>query len=130
MADTPANPVQTTGGDFDRLFKVLGFDPGKEIGPKTEPQGGGVFAEAMREVVAERTKANKEKAVVLIKQAIDLKAKWDEEEKKFLASKKKFFKDFGKVINRIEALARGESLANVEAKEKEAENKDKGGDGE
>ena len=123
MADT-ANPA-TTGGDFERLFKVLGFDPSKDVGPKNEISGGGVFAEAMKEVVAERTKANKEKAVVLIKQAIDLKAKWDEEEKKFASAKKKFFKDFGKVINRIEALARGESLANVEAKEKEQEGKDK-----
>ena len=113
-----------TGGDFDRLFKVLGFDPGKDVGPKGEIGGGGVFAEAMKEVVKERTEANKVKAVVLIKQAIDLKAKWDEEEKKFLGSKKKFFKDFGKVLNRIEALSRGESLANVEAKEKEQQEKE------
>ena len=124
-----ADPMQTTGGDFDRLFKVLGFDPGKDVGPKDLPsEGGGVFADAMREVVKERSEANKAKAVVLIKQAIDLKAKWDEEEKKFLASKKKFFKDFGKVVNRIEALARGETLANVEAnekaKEQEKENKE------
>ena len=127
MADNPVPPVQTTGGDFDRLFKVLGFDPGKDVGPKTLPDGGGVFAEAMREVVKERSEANKAKAVVLIKQAIDLKAKWDDEERKFLASKKKFFKDFGKVVSRIEALARGETLANVEAKEKEQENQGKDG---
>jgi hypothetical protein len=127
MGDT-TNPAQA--GDFDRLFKLLGFDPAKEVGPKDEPQGGSVFAEAMREIVAERTKANKEKAVVLIRQAIELKGKWEDEERKFLVAKKKFFKDFGKVMTRIEALARGESLASVEAKENAEKTNEKTNDSE
>lgn len=106
--------------DFDRMIKVLGFDPSKELGPKTETGAScSVFAEAMREVVKERTDANKAKAVVLIKQLIDLKAKWDEEERKFFASRKKFKKEYDKAVNRVEAVARGETLANVEAKEAE-----------
>lgn len=128
MADNNNPPVtgQQVDDQFGRLFKVLGFDPSKEIGPK-DSAGGSVFTEAMKEVVKERAEANKVKAVVLIKQSIDLKAKWDEEEKKFLASKKKFFKDFGKVMNRIEALARGESLANVEAREQQENQQNEGG---
>ncbi len=117
--------AETTGSEFDRLYKVLGFDPSKDVGPKDAIYGIGVFAEAMREVVKERTDANKSKAVILIRQAIDLKAKWDEIERNFMGSKKKFFKEFVPVVNRIEALSRGETLANVEAKEKEKESKDK-----
>jgi hypothetical protein len=109
----------TAPNEFEKLFKILGFDPSKEVGPKETIVGGGVFAEAMKEVVKERTEANKAKAVVLIKQAIDLKANWDEQEKKFLAAKKKFFQDFGKTVNKIESLSRGETLAHVEAKEVE-----------
>lgn len=125
MSDTNTPPTPPAApNEFDRLFKLFGFDPSKEVGPKEEIKGLGLFADAMKEVVAERTKANKEKAVVVIKQAIDLKAKWDDEEKKFLAAKKKFFKEFGKVMGRIESLARGESLANVEAKEQEEGKKD------
>lgn len=116
-------PPSSSGAEFDRLFKTIGFDPSKEVGPREDVKGGGLFAEAMKEVVAERTKANKDKAIVVIKQAIDLKAKWEEEEKKFNSAKKKFFKEFNKVMSRIEALSRGESLANVEAKEQEGDGK-------
>jgi hypothetical protein len=112
---------QTAGAEFDRLFKTLGFDPSREVGPKEEVSGSGLFAEAMKEVVKERTEANKVKAVAVIRQVIDLKAKWDEEERKFNSAKKKFFKEFDKALKRIEGMARGENLASVEAKEKEEE---------
>jgi len=110
MADN-VNPSE----QFERLFKVLGFDPSKDVGPKTgEAAAANVFASAMKEVVAKRAAANQAKAVVLVEQLIAQKEKWDEEERKFMGSRKKFFKDFGKALNKIEALARGETVTSAE----------------
>lgn len=102
----------------DRLTKVLGFDPAKS-------GGGGVFQEAMEEVNKKRADAYKAKAVALIEQAMDLRQKMDDAERQFNAQKKKFEKELGKLVNRIEGLAGGKSPAQIEAEEKEKESQEK-----
>jgi predicted RNA-binding Zn ribbon-like protein len=101
-------------GNIERLTKVLGFDPAKA-------SGGNVFSEALNEVQKKRTEATKAKAMELIESAIKLREEMDGLERQFGGQKKKFEKELGKVLNRIESMARGLSPSQAEAQEKEAE---------
>lgn len=117
---------QDMASSLDRLQKLLGFDPNKQVGPTGEgSEAGGAFSEALKQVVKKRQEANTAKAVALLEQALDVQGKWLDEKRKFASVEKKMAKEFSKLLNRIEALARGESIASVEAAEKEQEQKDK-----
>lgn len=102
----------------ERLTKVLGFDPAKNA-------GGGVFAKAMDEVKKKREEAALSKATALIEQAMDLRQKMDDAERAFNVQKKKFEKELGKLVGRIEGLAGGKTPAQIEAEEKERESQEK-----
>lgn len=97
MSEAKKDPVE-------RLAGLLGFDPAK---PDTGDSG--VLAEAMAEVKKERAEAAKKKATELIRTAIELRSKFDAVEKKFNEEKARFNKELGKVINRIEAMAKGQA---------------------
>lgn len=98
----------------ERLTKVLGFDPARS-------SGGSVFQEAMEEVNKKRVEANKARAIALIEQAVELRHKMDEAQRQFNAQTKKFEKELGKLVSRIEGLAGGKSPAQIEAEAAEAE---------
>lgn len=89
----------------ERLTSALGFDPAKKV------TGAGVFKEALKEVTKKRDEANKTKAIELIEKAIGIREKIDAAEKQFLSQKKKFDKELGKLLNGIEAMAKGSEPA-------------------
>lgn len=99
---------------IDRLCKVLQYDPAKQSGSNSS-----VFNKALQAVQERRDKEIQAKAEELLQQAIDLRCKMDESERQFNANKKKFEKELGKLVNRIEAYSRGESSSAVDAKETE-----------
>lgn len=94
---------QNQDRNVDRLAALLGFDPARES------PADGVFAEAMREINEERARAQKERASQLIRQAIALREQMHHAERQFESQRRKFHKDLGKLVARIEALAAGKA---------------------
>ena len=105
--------VQAQGKNIERLTKILGYDPAKQHG------GAGVFTEALKELQEESDKQVKEQAKGLLAKAIDLRRKMNERVRTVNSEVKKFDKELGKLLNKIEAFSKGSSLADMEAQEKE-----------
>jgi hypothetical protein len=103
---------------------VLGYNPTKET-PTVDTEAGGVFAQALKKVKQQKIDAALESATKLIESAVVCQAKWEDVERKFNDEKKKFHKELGKIVGKIGALARGESLASIEAKAAEEKDNDK-----
>lgn len=101
------------GKNIERLTRILGYDPVKQHG------GPNVFGEALKELQEESDKQVKEQAKGLLAAAIDLRKKMNERQRTVQSEVKKFDKELGKVLNKIEAFSKGSSLAEVEAQEKE-----------
>lgn len=99
----------------DRLSKALGYDPAKQSGNGSE-----VFQNALKKIQKKRDEELEAKAEELLQKAIDLRMKMDEADRQFNSQKKKFDKELGKLLSRIEAFSRGESPAAIDAKEAEA----------
>lgn len=108
-----SNGQSNVSQSVDRLSRVLGFDPARKGGT-------GVFADALEVVNKKRAEAAKDKAVGLIEQAITLREQMAQAENTFNAQKKKFEKELGKLVGRIEALAGGKSPSQIEADERDA----------
>jgi hypothetical protein len=106
--------VQQTGKNIDRLTKILGYDPAKQHGGPT------VFSDALKELQEEQDEAVKGQAKELLSAAIGLRKKMNEKVRTVNSEMKKFDKELGKLLNKIEAFSKGANLAEVEAQEKEA----------
>jgi len=88
--------------NVERLVSVLGFDPAKSGGD------GSIIQEALKEIKDEEAKAKKAKAKEQLLKAAELRKKMVEAKKQFDGQMKKFDKELGKVLNQIEATARGQ----------------------
>ncbi len=69
-----------------------------------------ILAEALEEISKERAEKRKEAAKELIRKALDLKEQKDKAKKEFLAKDKKWEKELGKVMSRLERMAQGKPL--------------------
>jgi hypothetical protein len=125
MADENQNP----NDPLARLIKLVGFHPTKET-PVADPSVGGVFAQALLNVKKKKEAAALDSATKLFELAFDNQTKWEEVERQFFAQKKKRDKEFAKIVGKIEALARGESLSSIEAKAAEKAEKEEPKDAE
>lgn len=79
-----------------------------------------VLQEALKEVAKEDSEARKGKAKEMIRKALDLKRQMDEAERKFTSEKKKWDKELGKTLNRLNNMANNRPLEEGEEKEKES----------
>ena len=77
-----------------------------------------VLAEAMKEVAEEEAAKKKEAAKELLRKAKSLEAQMNQSEKNFLAEKKRFDKELGKVLNRLKNMAAGRPIDEGEEAEK------------
>ena len=82
-----------------------------------------VLQEALAEVSREDMEARKGKAKELIRTAMNLKSQMGEAKKKFESETKKFDKELGKVLNRLQNMASGRPL-DEGAKEEEEKSSD------
>lgn len=96
---------------IQRLTDLLKFDPAKKT------VGTNVFADALAEVHKKRDEANKTRAIELLEKAIDLRTKFAEVTKQFQGQEKKFNKELGKLLNSIEAMAKGNPPPSEEKEE-------------
>jgi len=84
----------------ERLEKLLGFDPAK-----SDATTNSVVTEAIKEIQAERDVEVKGKVKDLLTEAVDLRKKQAEVQKKFDGETKKFEKSLGNLLSRIEKMA-------------------------
>ena len=75
--------------------------------------------EAFKEVEKEDGEQRKGAAKDLIRKAKELKGRMDAAEREFTANKKKFDKELGKVLNRLQNMANGRPLDEGEQKDDE-----------
>ena len=69
-----------------------------------------ILKEALEEVSKERAEERKKAAKDLIRKALDLKKQMDDAENQFLGQKRKWDKELGKVMNRLNNMASGRPL--------------------
>lgn len=69
-----------------------------------------ILSEALDEISKERADKRKEAAKELIRKALDLKEQKDKNKKEFEGKDKKWEKELGKVMSRLERMAQGKSL--------------------
>ena len=69
-----------------------------------------VLQEALKEVNEERAEKRKDSAKALIREALDLQEQMNAAERRFTSEKKKWDKKLGKLINRLNAMAKGQPL--------------------
>ena len=69
-----------------------------------------ILNEALREVSEEKAEERKGKAKDLIRKAIDLQDQMNAARKEFEGKSKKWDKELGKVMNRLENMAQGKPL--------------------
>lgn len=69
-----------------------------------------ILKEALSEVSEERAGKRKDAAKELIRKALDLKEQKDKAKKEFLAKDRKWEKELGKVMGRLENMAQGKPL--------------------
>ena len=93
MADGPSKNV----GRLDSLFE-----------PHEEKLD--ILTEALGEISKERAEKRKEAAKELIRKALDLKDQMNASRKEFEGKSKKFDKELGKVMNRLQNMAKGKPL--------------------
>jgi nitric oxide reductase activation protein len=89
-----ANPTDNTGKLDDLLKRHAG-------------EGFDVLAEALKEVAKEEGEERKKKAKEQIRKAMDLKRQMDEAERQFNSQKKKWDKELGKTLARLNNMAIG-----------------------
>lgn len=87
----------------ERLKEMLGFDPAAYSAPPN-----GVFAEALKELQEQRIKVAKEKAKEQLSKAIELREKMAVAKREYQNQEKKFEKELVKLLNRLEAMAKGD----------------------
>jgi hypothetical protein len=69
-----------------------------------------VLKEALKEVSEERAGKRKDAAKELIRKALDLKEQKDKAKSEFLSKDRKWEKELGKVMGRLENMAQGKPL--------------------
>ena len=94
----------------ERLEKLLGFDPGK-----SDATTNSVVSDAIKEIQAERSEEVKGKVKKLLSEAVDLRKKQAETQKKFDTEAKKFEQSLGKLLSKIESMASDGSKPNQAA---------------
>lgn len=108
--------VNVDNRNVDRLAKILGYDPAGSHGGAT------VLTAALKEIQEEQDKATLATTKELVYKAMELRKQMKNKANQVNAELKKFDKELGKLLNRIEAFSKGKSLADIEAGEKD-ENK-------
>lgn len=85
-----------------------------------------VLQEALQEVSKEDAEKRKTEAKELIRRALDLQKQMDQAEKQFLGQKKKWDKELGKALKRLQNMANNRPLDEGidEKEEKESENEE------
>ena len=69
-----------------------------------------VLREALNKVSKEEAEKKKESAKVLIRKALELQSRMEQAERTFNSEKKKFDKELGKTLNRLNNMASGKSI--------------------
>lgn len=69
-----------------------------------------ILSEALEEISKERAEKRKEAAKELIRKALDLKEQKDRAKKEFEGKDRKWDKDLGKIMSRLERMAQGKPL--------------------
>lgn len=110
--------VQQNQKNTDRLVKILGYDPARSHSGPT------VFSEALKELQEESDKQTKAQAKELIGKAVELRKKMNERVRSVNSEIKKFDKELGKLLNKIEAFSKGQNLSDIEAQEKDRDDKE------
>lgn len=102
----------------------------KRLDEMLKPYEGEVdfLKEAFKEVEKEDGEKRKEAAKDMIRKAKELKSRMDASERTFLSEKKKFDKELGKLLNRLQNMASGRPL--TEGEEEDKEKTEGGGGGE
>ena len=80
-----------------------------------------ILKEALKEVSEERAEERKKAAKDLVRKALDLQKQMDDAERQFLGQKKKWDKELGKLINRLNNMAGGRPLTHGEEDDAEEE---------
>jgi len=88
----------------ERLATLVGFDPAKRGSLSDE-----LFKEVLEDLTEERVKKAKEAAKEQLEKAVKLREDFDKAEKSFDSQKKKFNKELGKLLNKIESQLKGEA---------------------
>jgi hypothetical protein len=99
----------------ERLKTLVGFDPAQR--PKVTDD---IFKEVMQDINEERAAIAKDKARTLLTQAFELREQMVKARSDFERQEKKFEKELGKILNRLESELRGSPPAE-EAEETDAE---------
>lgn len=90
----------------ERLTNLVGFDPAQH--PKVTDE---IFKEVMQDINEARAEKAKEKARGLLEQAFELRGQMAKARSEFERQEKKFEKELGKILNRLESELRGATLA-------------------
>jgi hypothetical protein len=69
-----------------------------------------VLTDALKEVAQEDAKSRLAKAKEMIRKAMDLKQQMDEAERTFVAQKKKWDKELGKAVSRLQNMANNKPI--------------------
>lgn len=69
-----------------------------------------ILGEALKEISEERAEKRKDAAKELLRKALDLKDQKERGRKEFEGKSRKFDKELGKVMNRLENMAKGRPL--------------------
>ena len=88
----------------ERLKEMVKFDPSKPTGLSEE-----LFAEVLEDVTKERIEEAKTEAKGLLEKALKLREDFGKAKKDFARQEKKFNKELGKLLNKVEAKLRGEA---------------------
>lgn len=83
-----------------------------------------ILKEALDEVSQERAEKRKESAKELIRKALDLKSQMDKAKSAFEGQTKKWDKELGKVMNRLQNMASGRPLNDGEEDEEDGDGDD------
>jgi enamine deaminase RidA (YjgF/YER057c/UK114 family) len=101
MADNAQQQPQQKN-NYDKLEELLQFNPSKP--PKVTNQ---VLGEALKEIQEEQAKEAKANAKTLLTQAMELAKKRETAKKAFLDQDRKFDKELGKFMNKLNAYING-----------------------
>ena len=91
-----------SGNNRERLSSMVGFDPAKH--PQVTDD---VFKKVMKDIKEERAEKAAEKAKGLLEQAFALSGQMAKAASDFKRQEKKFDKELGKLINRLESELKG-----------------------
>ncbi len=105
MSDQDRTPFDNTPAG--RLESIVGFDAAKPFRLGSE-----AFAEVLKELTKERADVAKGKAKELLSKALSLRESAAKAEREFLAAKKKFDKELGKLVAGIQSIVDGKPVPN------------------